>query len=55
MASIAHDRYYRFDEFTAILQAWAQAHPTLLAGRLTLPLATFSRNIQRAIIALTRR
>jgi murein tripeptide amidase MpaA len=30
MASIAHDRYYRFDEFTAILQAWAQAHPTLL-------------------------
>ena len=30
MAAIAHDRYYRFDEFTAILQAWAQAHPTLL-------------------------
>ena len=30
MTTIAYDRYYRFDEFTAILKGWAQAHPELL-------------------------
>lgn len=31
MTTIAHNRYYRYDEFTAILQHWAQAHPGLVA------------------------
>lgn len=31
MQRIRHDRYYRFDDFTAIVHDWARAYPQLLA------------------------